>query len=299
MERGFLEIIVVLTADRACFERVQRISGLREDMPLWWLATDPSDLLAALYPATAPQPEPASWRIVGVILDLSSPSAASSSSSPNPQTLEIAWHLTDSLALQGTIHCSPMLVVSAEPQLEDVLRQAGIAVAAQIAPDADDVSWRRALEVLSSERYQTVKRADRTSRSNGAAIASSDVISLQPNLWLDRRIHTIIRDSRQIALTVREYRMLDLLLQAPGRYHEAGWLANQLTRPGGVPIDQHSVEQTICALRHKLGETGQSPRLLRTRRGIGYGIFPRSADMSMDEENQESVAVSLDLPAKT
>jgi DNA-binding response OmpR family regulator len=40
------------------------------------------------------------------------------------------------------------------------------------------------------------------------------------------------------------------------------------------PIDDHCIEQTISGIRRKLGETGKHARLLLTRRGLGYGIFP-------------------------
>jgi hypothetical protein len=59
----------------------------------------------------------------------------------------------------------------------------------------------------------------------------------------------------------------------PGRFHTASTLARLLKRRQAFPITAHSIEQTICGLRKKLGESGPDPRLLRNRRGLGYGLF--------------------------
>jgi DNA-binding response OmpR family regulator len=68
--------------------------------------------------------------------------------------------------------------------------------------------------------------------------------------------------------------LLAALLASPRRYLSVEALAARMTRPGAYPVDTHSIEQTICTLRRKLGESARRPRVLLTKRGLGYGIFP-------------------------
>lgn len=103
---------------------------------------------------------------------------------------------------------------------------------------------------------------------------TSDVpIQLGTDLWFDAATATIFRQEQAVPLTARETAVLTLLLTLPGRFHGARTLARLLQKQHAFPITSHSIEQTIYGLRRKLGESGQEPRLLRSRRGLGYGLF--------------------------
>lgn len=98
-------------------------------------------------------------------------------------------------------------------------------------------------------------------------------IQLGPELWFDEAAATLRRSDESILLTAREAGLLIILLTAPGRFHSASTLARLLKKRQSYPITIHSIEQTIYGLRKKFGENGQAPTLLRTRRGLGYGLF--------------------------
>lgn len=103
-------------------------------------------------------------------------------------------------------------------------------------------------------------------------------IQLGINLWFDAATATILRAGESYPLTAREVGLLTLLLMLPNRFQNATTLARLLKKRHLPLITAHSIEQTICGLRKKLGENGQSPSLLRNRRGLGYGLFlPTSA----------------------
>jgi hypothetical protein len=109
--------------------------------------------------------------------------------------------------------------------------------------------------------------------SSGHGPSFDAQIQLGPDLWFDEATATLRRSGESILLTAREASLLLALLTAPGRFHSASTLARLLKRRQPYPITPHSIEQTICGLRKKLGENGQTSTLLRTRRGLGYGLF--------------------------
>ena len=80
---------------------------------------------------------------------------------------------------------------------------------------------------------------------------------------LDRRTHEVIRNGRSVALTPREYELLELFLQHPGEVLSKELILDRLW---GYAFDDNLVEVYIGYLRRKLGE----PTLLHTLRGAGY-----------------------------
>lgn len=98
---------------------------------------------------------------------------------------------------------------------------------------------------------------------------------LSPDISIDfDRCMIYVGNHTQYPLTAREIALLTFLVEAPARYHSSSLLATKISTPGSLyPVSEHSVEQTISSLRRKLGEDGKCPRLLLSRRGIGYGLF--------------------------
>jgi DNA-binding response OmpR family regulator len=102
-------------------------------------------------------------------------------------------------------------------------------------------------------------------------------IPLGPHLWFDPNACVLLHKGiGVIALTARECELLTILLAHPRCYLSADFLADRLTNANApAPVQAHTIEQTICLLRSKLGEDGKHPSLLRTVRRRGYGLFPQ------------------------
>lgn len=99
---------------------------------------------------------------------------------------------------------------------------------------------------------------------------------LCPNFWFDPNTYALINQGQSISLTPREARLLAILLSAPGCYHSSEALARRLRKRGAPPITSHSIAQTIYGLRQKLSENEDALTLLRSRREVGYAIFPHT-----------------------
>ena len=142
-----------------------------------------------------------------------------------------------------------------------------------IPADAHDAAWRRAIDTI----FCTNTTADgQTRRGLASAVASATAIQLRDDLYFEPATCELLCKGQHISLTARENALLATLLRSPNVYLSAADPARRLTRPDApYPVEEHSVEQTISALRRKLGEPAHHPQLLLSRRGIGYGIFPQ------------------------
>jgi len=80
---------------------------------------------------------------------------------------------------------------------------------------------------------------------------------------LDPKRHAVTRASRPVALTAREYELLELFLRHPG---EVLSKESILDRLWGYAFDANLVEVYVGYLRRKLGE----PPVIETLRGAGY-----------------------------
>jgi two-component system response regulator MprA len=85
------------------------------------------------------------------------------------------------------------------------------------------------------------------------------------DLTLDPRSRDVRRGSRPIELTTREFELLTLLLQNPGRVLSKETILDRLW---GYAFDDNLVEVYIGYLRRKLGQ----PDLIQTHRGAGYAL---------------------------
>lgn len=95
--------------------------------------------------------------------------------------------------------------------------------------------------------------------------------TLQFGAWqLDpsrRRLRT--STGQTIALSHAEARLLEAFLRHPCHALSRSLLLD-LARGSGVDQLDRSIDVLISRLRHKLGDTGGQPRLIRTVRGVGY-----------------------------
>ena len=90
-------------------------------------------------------------------------------------------------------------------------------------------------------------------------------------LMLDPFKREVMRDSTQIALTPKEFAVLELLLAAQGGVVSAETILERAWDENANPFT-HAVKVTISTLRRKLGEPG----LITTVSGAGYAIAQES-----------------------
>ncbi|MDE6738941.1 MAG: winged helix-turn-helix domain-containing protein, partial [Lachnospiraceae bacterium] len=86
---------------------------------------------------------------------------------------------------------------------------------------------------------------------------------------IDQEAKRVYLDHREISLTVKEYELLLLLAQNPGKTLHKEYLFNRIWG-----IDSDSEYQTLTVhikmLRDKIEEDPKNPRRIRTVWGIGY-----------------------------
>ena len=95
-------------------------------------------------------------------------------------------------------------------------------------------------------------------------------------LVMDRVAHRVSRAGRDIHLGPTEYRLLDHLMQHPGRVFSR----EQLLAAGGVPSDagyERNVDSHIKSLRAKLRLIAATAEPIQTHRGLGYSYSPSHA----------------------
>lgn len=85
---------------------------------------------------------------------------------------------------------------------------------------------------------------------------------------LDPASHSLVTSSGSVALTPTEYRLLGVLLAAPGTVVRR----RELVRSGwtdGARVHENTLDQYVARLRRKLADAG-APTTISTARGIGY-----------------------------
>jgi two-component system response regulator MprA len=85
------------------------------------------------------------------------------------------------------------------------------------------------------------------------------------DLELDPRTREVYRAGRSIALTTREFELLELFLRHPRQVLSKEAILDRLW---GYAFDDNLVEVYVSYLRRKLGE----PSLIQTQRGAGYTL---------------------------
>lgn len=85
-------------------------------------------------------------------------------------------------------------------------------------------------------------------------------------LELDRPEHTVFEDGRRLTLTLKEYELLLLLMENPGRVFTREQLLQSVWGTG-YPGETRTVDVHIGTLRAKLGGCGA---YIETVRGVGY-----------------------------
>jgi DNA-binding response OmpR family regulator len=85
---------------------------------------------------------------------------------------------------------------------------------------------------------------------------------------LDPAAHRVTREGSEIALSPREFALLQLLMEHPGRILSRAQLEERLYG-WGEEVESNAVEVHIHGLRRKLGA-----QFIRNVRGVGYRVSP-------------------------
>jgi DNA-binding response OmpR family regulator len=88
------------------------------------------------------------------------------------------------------------------------------------------------------------------------------------DLVIDRAQFEVTRHGEPVALTPREFQLLAVLAEYPGRVFTRQELLDRVW--GDRAYDEHIIEVYIANLRRKLQDDLRQPRYLQTVRGVGY-----------------------------
>ena len=101
-------------------------------------------------------------------------------------------------------------------------------------------------------------------------------LSLDGDLVLDRRAHVVTRGGDELALTAREFALLDWFLRHPGAVQRRDELIRAVW--GWEFGDESTVTVHVRRLREKVEAEPSAPRRLVTVFGVGYRWDPRPPD---------------------
>lgn len=93
------------------------------------------------------------------------------------------------------------------------------------------------------------------------------VLKIGP-LEIDTAAKLVRRDGSEVALTAREFSLLECLARRPGQVLSREQIETRLYAELDGPLS-NAVDSAICSLRRKLCPPG-TPPLIHTRRGLGY-----------------------------
>ena len=112
-------------------------------------------------------------------------------------------------------------------------------------------------------------------RSNPERLAS--VLSVA-DITLDREAHRVTRSGREVRLGPTEFRLLEFLMESPGRVFSRTQLLDGVWG-NDVYVDERTVDVHIGRLRKAINR-GREKDPIRTVRGAGYAFGERAASTS-------------------
>jgi len=121
-------------------------------------------------------------------------------------------------------------------------------------------------------RVQAILRRTATPRHRTTSL-------VRGNLTMDLERHEVSVGGREVHLTPNEYKVLQALMEFPGRvFTRDQLLAHVYAFDEAVVVDR-TIDVRIGKLREKLGDNPVRPRYIETVRGVGYKLVePKRAD---------------------
>jgi two-component system, OmpR family, response regulator MprA len=108
-------------------------------------------------------------------------------------------------------------------------------------------------------------------RSTGTV---AGIIELE-DLTIDTRTQKVKRSGEPVAMTPKEYELVELLVARAGEVLHRDWIAEKLWE-SATATNQNSLDVFVASIRRKLESNGRS-RLIHTVRGTGYVARPEPA----------------------
>jgi DNA-binding response OmpR family regulator len=105
----------------------------------------------------------------------------------------------------------------------------------------------------------------------GATPTAADLLSVA-DLRMDVHHRRVTRGGKPITLSPREFEVLEVLMQEPGRIFSRTELCERVWQRDHE-YDTRTVEIFITRLRKKV-DAGFTPALIQTHRAVGYSIEP-------------------------
>ena len=164
------------------------------------------------------------------------------------------WEVLAALHEKGST--SRVLVLTARGDVEDRVKG--------LKAGADDYLTKP----FSMEEF--VARVEALGR-RGLAPTAADLLTVD-NLRMDVRRRKVQRAGREIALSPREFELLQVMLAEPGRVFSRTELCERVWQRNHE-YDTRTVEIFIARLRKKI-DSGMRTPLLHTVRSVGYSIRP-------------------------
>jgi DNA-binding response OmpR family regulator len=163
------------------------------------------------------------------------------------------WTILERMRARGDT--TPVLMLTARDAIEDRVRG--------LSAGADDYLVKPFALAELAARLEALHR-----RRHGL---SQSVITAGP-LEINTTARTVSCQGVDIALTSREYALLELLALRPRQILTREQIENHLYADGSSPVS-NAVDSAVCQLRRKLSPPG-TPNLIHTRRGLGYTLDP-------------------------
>ena len=91
-------------------------------------------------------------------------------------------------------------------------------------------------------------------------------------LAINLTAHTVTADGRPVHLTAKEFELLVLLAKYPDRVFTTRQIFDHIWDTYGIEDDSRTVMVHISNLRRKLEPTPDSPKYIKTVRGVGYKL---------------------------
>jgi len=146
----------------------------------------------------------------------------------------------------------PILMLTAKGQEEDIVR--GLELGAD-----DYITKPFSVREL-------MARAQAFLRRRGIGAASSHEFG---PFRLDLVSHRLLKRDKEVALTSKEFRLLEFFLQRPGRALTRDSIMNAVWG-NSVMVTARSVDRCVTTLRGKIEPSAQRPTYIHTIRDIGY-----------------------------
>lgn len=146
----------------------------------------------------------------------------------------------------------PIIMLTAKGQEEDIIR--GLELGAD-----DYVTKPFSIRELLARAKAFLRRRQ---------LASATVFQFS-NCKLDLAAHKLFRNDREIALTTKEFRLLEFFVSCPGRALTRDQILDAVWG-NDIVVNDRSVDRCVTTLRGKIEDDPHHPACIQTIRDIGY-----------------------------